>query len=56
MRSMFSVDGNYLSHRTDYRALFWELLRDHMGANPSSSDTVFPGYSSAGLTELNLFA
>lgn len=53
--AMFSVDGQYLSHRSDYRALFWELLRDHMGANPSSSDTVFPGYSSAGLTELNLF-
>jgi hypothetical protein len=26
-----------------------------MGASPSAADTVFPGYSSAGLSELNLF-
>jgi uncharacterized protein (DUF1501 family) len=54
--SMFSVDGQYLAHVTDFRAIFWELLRDHMGANPVARDTIFPGYGAAGLTELNLFA
>jgi uncharacterized protein (DUF1501 family) len=53
--AMFAIDGHYLSHRSDFRALFWETLRDHMGASPSAADTVFPGYSSAGLSELNLF-
>lgn len=51
---MFGVSGRYLLHTTDYRAIFWEILRDHMGAAPSSADTVFPGYTSLGLQELNL--
>ncbi|MFN7964793.1 MAG: hypothetical protein U0V87_03780 [Acidobacteriota bacterium] len=49
IRRTFGIDGHYLPHRTDYRALFWEILRDHMGANPATVDTVFPGYTSAGL-------
>lgn len=53
--AMFSIDGFYLSHRTDYRALFWEILRDHMGANPATVDAVFPGYSAGAYPELNLF-
>ena len=53
--AMFAVDGFYLAHRTDFRALFWEVLRDHMGADPATADVVFPGYSGAGLAELNLF-
>jgi uncharacterized protein (DUF1501 family) len=52
---MFEIDGFYLGHRTDYRALFWEILRDHMGANPTTANTIFPGYGSLGLQELNLF-
>jgi uncharacterized protein (DUF1501 family) len=51
---MLGVEGRYLVHRTDYRALFWEILRDHMGADPAAADTVFPGYSTAGLQELDL--
>lgn len=54
--AIFAVDGEYLSHRTDFRALFWEILRDHMGASVSSRETIFPGYGAAGLTELNLFS
>jgi len=46
---MFGVDGRYLQYQTDYRAIFWEILRDHMGASPVTADTVFPGYSSLGL-------
>ena len=52
---MFEIDGFYLAHRTDYRAMFWEILRDHMGANPATANTVFPGYTAAGLIEPNLF-
>lgn len=51
---MFAKDGRYLSHRTDYRAIFWEILRDHMGADPAKVNQVFPGYSGLGLTELGL--
>ena len=50
---MFGDSGRYVLVRTDYRAIFWEILRDHMGA-ASAADVVFPGYSSLGLQELNL--
>ena len=53
---MFAKDGRYLSTRTDYRAIFWEILRDHMGADPAKVNTVFPGYTGLGLTELGLIA
>jgi uncharacterized protein (DUF1501 family) len=49
---MFGDSARYLSVRTDYRAIFWEILRDHMGADPAKVDLVFPGYSGLGLTEL----
>ena len=53
---MFDVSGRYLLERTDYRAVFWELLRDHMGAASTAADSIFPGYTSLGLPgqELNL--
>jgi uncharacterized protein (DUF1501 family) len=56
--SMFAVDGRYLMERTDYRAVFWEILRDHMGAFPPSPDAIFPGYTGLGLAaqELGLIA
>ena len=53
---MFGKEGRYLSTRTDYRAIFWEILRDHMGAAPATVDQVFPGYSGLGLTEVGLIA
>ena len=55
---MFGINGRYLLQRTDYRAIFWEILRDHMGASPGSVDAIFPGYSGAGLAsqEPGLFA
>ncbi len=52
---MFGVEGRDLLWRTDYRALFWELLRGHMGAAPASADSVFPRYSSLGLVEPGIF-
>ncbi|MBD3869351.1 MAG: DUF1501 domain-containing protein [Acidobacteria bacterium] len=45
----FGIDGRYLMERTDFRAVFWELLRDHMGASPATVDDVFPGYTSLNL-------
>jgi uncharacterized protein (DUF1501 family) len=46
---MYGVNGRYLLERTDYRAIFWEILRDHMGASPAAVEGVFPGYTAAGL-------
>jgi len=46
---MLGVNGRYLLERTDYRSIFWEILRDHMGASPATVETVFPGYTAAGL-------
>jgi uncharacterized protein (DUF1501 family) len=56
--AMFARDGRYLEYRTDYRAIMWELLRDHMEADLSTVETVFPGYGGAGLPgqELGLIA
>jgi len=53
---MFGDSGRYLLVRTDYRAIFWEILRDHMGADPATVDSVFPGYTALGLQELGLIA
>ncbi|MCP3978232.1 MAG: DUF1501 domain-containing protein [bacterium] len=46
---MFGVDGRYLLERTDYRSIFWEILRDHMGAAAGGVDNIFPSYTSLGL-------
>lgn len=46
---MFGVNNRYLLERTDYRAIFWELLRDQMGALAGNVETVFPGYTALGL-------
>jgi uncharacterized protein (DUF1501 family) len=55
---MFGVNGRYLLEQTDYRAIFWEILRDHMGAAPAGVDSVFPNYTALGLgdQELGLIA
>jgi uncharacterized protein (DUF1501 family) len=45
---MFAVDGRYLLERTDFRAIFWEILRDHMGAS-TVPDSVFANYTALGL-------
>jgi uncharacterized protein (DUF1501 family) len=46
---LFGDDGRYLHVETDFRAVFWELLRDHMGANPATVDAIFPNYTALGL-------
>jgi uncharacterized protein (DUF1501 family) len=54
---MFGVRNRYLLQRTDYRSIFWDVLRNHMGADPLGADVVFPGYDASGLggQELGLF-
>ena len=54
---MFGVMGQFLEMQTDYRTVFWEILRDHMGALPGTANTIFPGYATLGLAqnELGLF-
>jgi len=49
---LFADSGRYLLMNTDYRSLFWEILRDHMGADPLTADSVFPGYTAQGLGAL----
>lgn len=51
---MFADSGRYLQLRTDYRAIFWEVLRDHMGAAAGGVDTLFPGYTAGGLAAQEL--
>ena len=46
---MYGDLGQYLLHQTDYRAIFWEILRDHMGASPAGLESIFPGYTGLGL-------
>lgn len=47
-------EGRDLLYRTDYRAIMWEILRDHMGADPAKLEAIFPGYAAANLTELGV--
>jgi uncharacterized protein (DUF1501 family) len=51
---MFGLDGRYLLYRTDFRAIFWEILRDHMGALPANVETIFPGYGAGNLASQEL--
>ncbi len=51
---IFAHDNRDLETITDYRSVFWEILRDHMGALPSNADNVFPNYSALSLPELGL--
>ncbi|UCF69650.1 MAG: DUF1501 domain-containing protein [Acidobacteriota bacterium] len=51
---MFDIYNRYLSHATDYRAVMWEILRDHMGASQATVDTIFPGYTALNPPELGL--
>ena len=46
---MFGINGRYLLQQTDYRAVYWEVLRDHMGADAATLESVFPGYTGLGL-------
>ncbi len=43
---LFSTpNGRYLAHRTDYRAVYHEVLTRHLGDPANRMDLVIPGYS-----------
>jgi uncharacterized protein (DUF1501 family) len=48
------IDGRFLAEQTDFRSIFWEVLRDHMGAPPAQVETHFPGYTAGGLAAQEL--
>ncbi len=53
---IFGVEGRDLLGRTDYRSVFWEILRDHMRAETAQANAIFPDYDALGLEELGLFS
>lgn len=44
---MFSKSGRYLSRKTDYRAVFGEILTRHFGDDPAMMNEIIPGYTAA---------
>ena len=46
--SMFGVSGRYLKRSIDYRSVFGELIRDHLGATQTQLNRIIPGYAVAG--------
>jgi uncharacterized protein (DUF1501 family) len=40
-----TANGRYLAHRTDYRAVYHEVLTRHLGDPLGRIDTIIPGYS-----------
>lgn len=52
---MFSKDGRYLTRKTDFRAVFGEVLTRHFGDNPALLDEILPGYSAAAAKSPNDF-
>ncbi len=52
--ALFSTpDRRYVSHRTDYRRVYYELLAQHMGDPEDRIDTIIPGYSDAATRDSN---
>lgn len=43
--SMFGVDDRYLKRAIDYRSVFGEIIRDHLGATPTQLKRIIPGYN-----------
>ena len=46
--SMFGVSGRYLQRAVDYRSVFGELIRDHLGATTDQLNRIIPGYATPG--------
>jgi uncharacterized protein (DUF1501 family) len=43
--AMFQVNSRYLRRSVDYRSVFGEIIRDHLGATPAQLETIIPGYA-----------
>jgi len=50
--SMFQVGGRYLRRTVDYRSVFGEVLRNHLGVTATQLQRVIPGYASEGVEHL----
>ena len=46
--TMFGVSNRYLKRAIDYRSVFGELIRDHLGATQAQLNRIIPGYAIAG--------
>ena len=44
----------YVAPGVDFRSIFWEIMRDHLGASPASVEATFPGYTAQGLASQEL--
>lgn len=44
--TLFSSNGKYVAHRTDYRAVYAEILQKHLGATPADLNVILPGWTS----------
>ena len=56
--TLFSDGNKYIAHRTDYRALYAEVLRHHLQIADADLDQVIPGFlqlAGAEFQELGLF-
>ena len=53
---LFSQDGRYVKHRTDYRTVFWEIFTRHFGDAPDLVESVIPGYTQAAAARPQDFA
>ena len=43
--TMFQVNSRYLRRSVDYRSVFGEIIRKHLGATPAQLETIIPGYA-----------
>jgi uncharacterized protein (DUF1501 family) len=43
--TMFGVSNRYLKRNTDYRSVFGEIIRKHLGATQNQLNRIIPGYA-----------
>jgi uncharacterized protein (DUF1501 family) len=43
--TMFQASARYLKRCVDYRSVFGEIIRDHLGATPAQLGRILPGYA-----------
>jgi uncharacterized protein (DUF1501 family) len=50
--TMFGASARYLQRCVDYRSVFGEIIRDHLGATQNQLNRILPGYANEGLYKL----
>ena len=53
---LFSQSGRYVRRRTDFRNLYSEIIRKHLGGDQSLVEQVIPGYAAAAAANPGDFA